>query len=162
MSLSERPTHEGRPRLTLPKVAKPGPASASYDVRKFSNSYLSWKLGELAQILSVDAELLAPIARGRVPIPLRVGIRADLIARYPAADTARIGRWLAQWCSTDQYQRQLATGGPRFDLEGAPAGEITREQAEKAATRLAGAATSARLDRTTAPPTLARRSLMKP
>lgn len=157
MSLSERPTHEGRPRLTLPRVARTAtpssccaPAttdrpwrSAPYDARTLSKLYLSRKLGELAQILGIDADALSPILRGRVPCPLRVGIRADLIARYPAADPDRIGRWLAQWSSTDQYQRQLAGGGPRFDLAGAKAGKITPEQADAARRRLARRATPA-------------------
>lgn len=158
MSLSERPTHEGRPRLTLLRVGR-SPAvkatsaqrpptdrpcrSTPYDARTLSKPYLARKLGDLAQILGVDAEALPPILRGRVPSPLRVGIRADLIARYPAADPDRIGRWLAQWSSTDQYQRQLAGGGPRYDLDGAHTGEITAEQADAARLRWAGRASPA-------------------
>ena len=72
---------------------------------------------------------MAPgILTGSMPAPLKVGIREDVAARYPAADPAAIARWLRGWTGTEQYRRQIAAGGPRYDLDGHQAGEITDGQ----------------------------------
>ncbi|WP_088346355.1 MULTISPECIES: ProQ/FINO family protein [Rhodomicrobium] len=154
MSLAERPTHEGRPRLTLPRSirlaaqAAPQPrrptsgggkarrASESHDASKLGKVYLTRKLAALAEILGTHADALPPILCRRVPVPLKVGIRADLAARFPGAESDAIGRWLAGWTVTDQYQMQVAAGGVRRDLDGEPAGDITPEHAETARERL--------------------------
>jgi ProP effector len=67
--------------------------------------------------------------------PLKIGINKDIAAAgiMPAED---IGPTLRLYVQRLMYQRALAAGGPRYDLNGEPCGEVTAEQA-------AGAATSA-------------------
>jgi ProP effector len=67
--------------------------------------------------------------------PLKIGINEDIAAAgiMPAED---IGPTLRLYVRRLMYQRALAAGGSRYDLNGEPCGEVTEEQA-------AGAATSA-------------------
>jgi sRNA-binding protein len=67
--------------------------------------------------------------------PLKIGINKDIAAAgiTPAED---IGPTLRLYVRRLMYQRALAAGGSRYDLNGEPCGEVTAEQA-------AGAATSA-------------------
>ena len=64
--------------------------------------------------------------------PLKIGIREDIAAAgiMPAED---IGPALRLYVRRLMYQRALAAGGSRYDLDGGPCGEITAEQAADAA-----------------------------
>src|SRR5712672_3211197 len=67
--------------------------------------------------------------------PLKIGIDSDLVERgvLTAAECARVlGRYC---CGRRAYQVALAGGGPRFDLDGQPSGEVTiaEQEAAKAA-----------------------------
>jgi sRNA-binding protein len=55
------------------------------------------------------------------PVPLKIGIRADLAADIGAEDARRI---LAIWCRRAEYQAALIAGAPRYDLTGVPVGEV--------------------------------------
>lgn len=155
MSLAERPR---RPRLSLPAwvpppapqtVAPPRPVPAPpeavqavpqppepYDPRRLSAPYHARMLADLAEILGLSGTVCAPILCPRVPVPLKIGIDRDLIARYPAATPSALSGWLYRWTSTTQYRRQIAAGGIRFDLDGGAAGEITADAAEFARAQL--------------------------
>ena len=70
----------------------------------------------------------------KAPQPLKIGLGEELLALagvHPAlADLTRtrIRRALKVYTGASAYRRALAAGGPRYDLDGQPAGEITPEQ----------------------------------
>ena len=68
-------------------------------------------------------------ARGTPPVPLRVGISQDLRAIPDLGLTAiRLRKFMRAWTQRGEYQNALAAGGPRFDLDGTPAGLVTEDQ----------------------------------
>lgn len=70
----------------------------------------------------------------KAPQPLKIGLGEELIALagvHPAlADLSRtqIRRALKVYTGASAYRRALAKGGPRYGLDGQPAGEVTPEQ----------------------------------
>jgi len=68
------------------------------------------------------------------PQPLKIGLGEELMALasvHPAlADLTRtrIRRALKVYTGAWAYRKALAKGGPRYDLDGQPAGEVTPEQ----------------------------------
>ncbi len=68
------------------------------------------------------------------PQPLKIGLGEELLALagvHPAlADLTRtrIRRALKVYTGASAYRRALAAGGPRYGLDGQPAGEVTPEQ----------------------------------
>ncbi len=68
--------------------------------------------------------------------PLKIGVHNDIIAAAilpPNEIRAAIGHYRGRL----QYQKALAAGGPRFDLDGNPCGEITADQAAGAVAMIA-------------------------
>jgi len=63
--------------------------------------------------------------------PLRVGIRADLVATG-LLTPSECSDALRHYCVRLQYQRALAAGGARFDLDGNPVGAVTPDDIERA------------------------------
>src|SRR5258708_6429429 len=69
--------------------------------------------------------------------PLKIGIDIDLVERgvLTAGECARVlGRYC---CGRRAYQMALAAGGPRFDLDGQPSGEVTTAEQEAAKSAIA-------------------------
>ncbi len=68
------------------------------------------------------------------PQPLKIGLGKELMALagvHPAlADLTRtrIRRALKVYTGAPAYRKALKRGGPRYDLDGQPAGEVTPEQ----------------------------------
>ena len=68
------------------------------------------------------------------PQPLKIGLGEELLALvgdHPAlADLSRtqIRRALKVYTGASAYRKALAKGGPRYDLDGQPTGEVTPEQ----------------------------------
>ena len=59
--------------------------------------------------------------------PLKLGIHRDLVDRgVLLSDECRAV--FRRYCSRLMYQRALAAGGPRYGLNGEPAGEVTADQ----------------------------------
>src|SRR5262249_38065532 len=82
------------------------------------------------ELIAVLAELF-PAAFAAEPWqphkPLKIGIHQDLIdGGVLLPDECRAV--FHQYCSRLMYQRALAAGGPRYGLNGEPAGEVTPEQ----------------------------------
>lgn len=75
--------------------------------------------------------LAFPRERGAVR-PLKV----DLLAAHPELTQQAVKKMLAIWCGRPTYQKALMRGGPRVDLHGNPAGEVTPEQMAHAQERL--------------------------
>jgi hypothetical protein len=91
----------------------------------------------LAIALGVGADALPGIFSGCVPLPLKIGIDADLRERFPTANPTALGRWLKYWTGTDAYLAAVAAGGNRFGIDGEVAGEIAETDVEHARERLA-------------------------
>jgi ProP effector len=68
--------------------------------------------------------------------PLKIRIRANLIATG-LLTPSECSHGLRAYTGRLQYQKALAGGGRRYDLDGNPAGEVTRDQAELAAAAVA-------------------------
>lgn len=63
------------------------------------------------------------------PLPLKIGIHTDLLARHPDLDPATLRRALKRYCERRAYQLALAReGAVRVDLDGQPAGEVLEDQ----------------------------------
>jgi ProP effector len=62
--------------------------------------------------------------------PLAIGIYHDLCAHLPDFPPKLIHHTLSQWMADHRviYWKAVMQGGPRFDLEGNPKGEVTPEQ----------------------------------
>jgi ProP effector len=69
--------------------------------------------------------------------PLKVGIAADIPARCPDLGRRTLGVALRYYVSRVMYLQGMVTGAARIDLDGNPAGEVSAEDAEHAAARLA-------------------------
>lgn len=79
-----------------------------------------------------------PAAFAGAPRPLKLRIQADIQARAPGVfSKAALGAFLRRHTGRHGYLLALARGGPRFDLDGQPAGEISAEHAQAAAAELA-------------------------
>ena len=70
------------------------------------------------------------------PVPLKIGVRADLARQLPESVTRRsLARAISSWCHSKAYQEALAAGGARHGLEG-PSGVVTPRQQTKAVGKL--------------------------
>lgn len=71
------------------------------------------------------------------PMPLKVGILDDMVnslqARGATMGAGQVKSALAGYTSARQYLRALATGGPRYGIDGQPHGEVTPEHQQIAA-----------------------------
>lgn len=70
--------------------------------------------------------------------PLAVGIHQLLEKQFPDRSSEQVRRAIAQWRypRLGAYLRAVARGGPRYDLDGNPCGEITSSEQENARQRL--------------------------
>jgi len=83
------------------------------------------------KLREITGDLVPPVFEASdYPRALKIGIRDDLVARFPHVKPWRLAGWIALWCRRIQYHRAVARGGVRFNLDGNPAGRIT--EAERA------------------------------
>jgi ProP effector len=94
--------------------------------------------------------------------PLKVGIDADIITRYPAIKRRVLAVTLAVYAGRVMYQRAMVAGAMRVDLDGQPAGEVTVRDAEHAAARLAETLASCETKRAAAVATKGAAQIAKP
>jgi len=73
---------------------------------------------DLAVLLGCTPADLPPVFFGAKPKPLKIGIREDLLARFPGTDSARLSRWLKIWTGNRFYLLAIASGHARHDLAG--------------------------------------------
>ena len=71
--------------------------------------------------------------------PLKLGIHADILHRWPEVDPVLLRRALANHTRRDGYLLALLhhRGDRRYDLDGQPVGTVTPEERAEAARRLA-------------------------
>lgn len=64
--------------------------------------------------------------------PLKIGIAHNLFDRIPGADPRLISLSLLVWTRRTFYLKSILTSSGRIDLDGARAGDVTREQRQYA------------------------------
>jgi ProP effector len=69
--------------------------------------------------------------------PLKIGVHLDLQQRCPALTGIERRIVLQNYASRVLYLQSLVAGASRVDLDGAPAGTVTAEEANRAAAQLA-------------------------
>lgn len=71
---------------------------------------------EVLMLLYADApDIFNPL----IPLPMKCGIREDMMARYRGRiGKSKIRTFLKLWTARKQYQRALATCHQRYDLDG--------------------------------------------
>jgi sRNA-binding protein len=66
--------------------------------------------------------------------PLKIGIHQDILSVLgDTMDASELSAILRYYCGNRAYLRCSVAGAVRIDLDGSPAGEVTTEQAERAA-----------------------------
>jgi RNA chaperone ProQ/FINO-like protein len=70
--------------------------------------------------------------------PLAIGIHEVLEKKFPDRTPEQVRRAIAQWRypRLGAYLRVIVRGGPRYDLDGNPSGEVTESEQENARQRL--------------------------
>ena len=66
------------------------------------------------------------------PLPLKLQIDLDVLARFPDADPVKLSRWLRLWTRRHNYLHEVCFGTDRYDLDGTPAGQISASHREHA------------------------------
>jgi ProP effector len=66
-------------------------------------------------------------------LPLKVGIRADILAAMPDVEPKLIEAALREYCYRGDYQRYLTEGAGRVNLQGEVVGTVSTEEARHAA-----------------------------
>jgi len=85
-------------------------------------------------ILDRLCQAFPAVLNRKAPQPLKIGLGEELLALagvHPAlADLSRtqIRRALKVYTGSPAYRKALGRGGPRYDLDGQPAGEVTPKQ----------------------------------
>jgi ProP effector len=76
--------------------------------------------------------------------PLKVGIRADILARLgDRVEPRQIGAALRFYTSDTEYRRAQRAGAPRIDLDGNQCGTVSEADAASAAAEVAKRKTAA-------------------
>jgi sRNA-binding protein len=97
----------------------------------------SRELQDIVGILAAEFPEAFVVERYQQHRALKVGIDADLAARYTALSRTERGVILRLYTSRLQYLKACTTGAPRIDLDGAVVGAVSASEAAHAASRLA-------------------------
>lgn len=124
LSLKRKPTPKPAEAEKTPQ--KPVPAVGKSKKKMKKNAKHKHK--QMLRLISIFPALLSE----EEPKPFKVGILEDM-KKYIADNqiTFGIGQLksaLARYTSNYRYQKALAAGGDRYDLDGNPYGEVTPEQ----------------------------------
>ena len=92
--------------------------------------------GKAATKRSIFAQLMKAYPVLSQPKPLQIGIEQVLCARSDLS-SGRIKKGLRYYMRTTSYLLEVAKGGPRYDLDGNPAGTVTADQQQQAQATLA-------------------------
>lgn len=97
-------------------------------------------LDELAALLGVGRQELPAAFTSHYMRILKIGIHADLQARYPHADAARLGDWLRRYTGSRFYLKRTTHNRARHrhDLDGADVEPIDQGARYRAIRILAG------------------------
>jgi ProP effector len=99
---------------------------------------------EAVRVLWARLAAAYPKAFAAPPVPLKVGIARDVLAVHPDIEPRVLAHVMRRWCNRPSYLKALVKGGPRADLAGLPAGEVSAEHRADAGERLKAAKEKAR------------------
>lgn len=123
---------EGAPAVTVEPVAGE-PAASSETARaapELSPAECAARLAELFPALFAASP-------NTPPKPIKLRIQADIQARAPGLFTRRsLSPFLHKHTTTTSYLKALVASAHRYDLDGAPAGEVSDEHRQAAQTEL--------------------------
>ncbi|HKJ60394.1 MAG TPA: ProQ/FINO family protein [Hyphomicrobiales bacterium] len=98
--------------------------------------YHARNLQELAAILGIEVTDLPKIFQSHGKRVFKIGIHADLAAKYPEADADQLSIWFAKWTGLTPYLYRIVNGKHRHDLDGNDVAMITDEDRKHAQARL--------------------------
>jgi ProP effector len=76
------------------------------------------------------------VSEDKLPLPLQVGILQELFVKADDISRRQL-RWAVYYYANNiRYQQALVEGGPRYDLEGQPVGEVADEHRKDAIGKL--------------------------
>jgi ProP effector len=70
-----------------------------------------------------------------VKLPLKIGIRHDILARCPDLDAELVGRAIRDYVNGPRYARCMRAGSDRIDLDGNPCGQVSEADQQNATFR---------------------------
>lgn len=70
---------------------------------------------------------------GAVKIPLKVGVKEDILAASPDLTRGQVTKALRDYCRGEKYLRAMVVGARRIGLDGADAGFVSSDEARGAA-----------------------------
>jgi len=106
-------------------VAKPEPEPAPPTKAKGPAHTPPVRYDQRSADLTMLRERFPAVFNLEAPVPLALGVDRELrllLARK------RAGRVLSWWCGHPAYRAAVARGGPRYNLDGSVAGEVTEQQ----------------------------------
>lgn len=124
LSLKRKPA----PKPDEPEKAPQKPVQAAKKSNKRARKNARHNHNQMLRLISIFPALLSE----EEPKPFKVGILEDMTKHIADNQiTFGIGQLksaLARYTSNYRYQKALAAGGYRYDLDGNPCGEVTPEQ----------------------------------
>lgn len=122
-----------------PDAAAPVHAGAAPETESAESAPISPPVPELlpAACAARLAELFPAVFTPQRPLPLKLRIQADLQQRAPGVFTRKVlSGFLHRHTTSTAYLKALANAPHRFDLDGAPAGEVAAEHGAAAVAEL--------------------------
>ena len=127
------------PASAGPSQVEAGAESAALEVAGAVQAAAAPAAAELSPAASAArlAELFPAVFSPGVPKPLKLRIQGDLQLRAPGVFTRKaLSAFLHRHTTSTAYLRSLVNSPHRFDLDGAPAGEVAAEHRDAAAAEL--------------------------
>ena len=95
-----------------------------------------WKFSDIQLVHTALSALYPNIFDLENPVPLKVGIRRDIRAQFPAMNSTVMSHFLGYITTRPKYLDKCVEGAPRYDLDG-QCGFVTAEEAAYAVKRRA-------------------------
>ena len=93
-------------------------------------SFVDLMVRDLEALIGAPAPV---VFQAEHPLPLKVNVHLDLIERFPGVNRDKLGRWLILLTQRGNYLQAVARGGPRYDLDGVPSGEVSEHERQHSA-----------------------------
>jgi hypothetical protein len=125
-----QPPQSAQPSVASPPVEQPPARDPNQPNRQQRETQLRW---ELLKVFRERWPQMFP-ADLRQCKPLAVGIHQEIVTALPDVKPYRIRQTIAlfQRGGRGAYWRAVLKGGPRYNLDGTPKGEVTAEEQDKA------------------------------
>ena len=130
---------KGSPLVTVEPSREPSNSPLNNPPESLPQARSAWSRTATETLCSLRAKFPACFARldRRSRQPLKLKIHLDILAAAPEIDPINIGRALKLYTGHVSYLSQCVEGKDRVDLDGQPAGIVTKDQAVYAAELMA-------------------------